>query len=163
MISSAKSTNEENYLMMKFARAVIGTNNIDHCARLCHSSTVGGLAAAFGSGAMTNSINEIVNARVLFVIGSNTTEQHPMIAMHMLDAVDKGAILIVADPRRTQIAEFAHIHLRHRPGTDVALLNGIMNVIIKEGLVDISFIRHRTENFDAFEDIGRVDIFKYLL
>lgn len=151
IVSSAKSTNEENYLMMKFARAVIGTNNIDHCARLCHSSTVGGLAEAFGSGAMTNSINEIANARLLFVIGSNTTEQHPMIAMHMLDAVDKGAILIVADPRRTQIAEFAHIHLRHRPGTDVVLLNSIMNVMIKEGLVDISFVKRRTENFNAFK------------
>jgi formate dehydrogenase alpha subunit len=151
IVGSAKSTNEENYLMMKFARAVIGTNNIDHCARLCHSSTVGGLAEAFGSGAMTNSINEIVNARLLFVIGSNTTEQHPMIAMHMLDAVDKGAILIVADPRRTQIAEFAHIHLRHRPGTDVVLLNSIMNVMIKEGLVDISFVKRRTENFNAFK------------
>lgn len=112
IISSAKCTNEENYLMMKFARAVIGTNNIDHCARLCHSSTVGGLAAAFGSGAMTNSISEIVDARALLVIGSNTTEQHPMVAMHMLEAVDRGATLIVADPRRTKIAGFANIHLR---------------------------------------------------
>jgi len=153
ILSSAKSTNEENYLMMKFARAVIGTNNIDHCARLCHSSTVGGLAEAFGSGAMTNSINEIAHARLLFVIGSNTTEQHPMIGMHMLDAVDKGAILIVADPRRTQIAEFAHIHLRHRPGTDVALLNSIMNVMIREELVDISFVKRRTENFNSFKNI----------
>lgn len=153
VISSAKCTNEENYLMMKLARAVIGTNNIDHCARLCHSSTVGGLAAAFGSGAMTNSISEIADARALLVIGSNTTEQHPMVAMHMLEAVDKGAILIVADPRRTKIAEFANIHLRQKSGTDVALLMGIMNVIVKEGLVDLDFVRMRTENFDAFENI----------
>jgi formate dehydrogenase alpha subunit len=152
ILSSAKCTNEENYLMMKFARAVLGTNNIDHCARLCHSSTVGGLAAAFGSGAMTNSISEIADASVLFVIGSNTTEQHPMIGMHMLEAVDRGATLIVADPRRTQIAEFAHIHLRHRSGTDVALLMGIMNVIVSEGLVDADFVRRRTENFDLFEE-----------
>jgi formate dehydrogenase alpha subunit len=151
LLSSAKCTNEENYLMMKFARAAIGTNNIDHCARLCHSSTVGGLARAFGSGAMTNSISEIADAKVLFVIGSNTTEQHPMIAMHMLDAVNNGALLIVADPRRNMIAELAHIHLKHRSGTDVALLNSIMNVIIQEGLVDIAFVRKRTENFDAFE------------
>ncbi len=102
---------------------------------------------------MTNSISEIVDAKVIFVIGSNTTEQHPMIGMHMLDAVDKGATLIVADPRRTQIAEFAQIHLRHKSGTDVALLNGIMNVIINEGLVDLSFIKRRTENFDEFEKI----------
>ena len=155
LLSSAKCTNEENYLMMKLARAVIGTNNIDHCARLCHSSTVGGLAAAFGSGAMTNSINEIINARVLFVIGSNTTEQHPMIAMHMLDAVDRGATLIVADPRKTQLAEFAHIHLQHRPGSDVALLMGLMNIIVTEGLVDIDFVKRRTENFDSFLDTLR--------
>ncbi len=153
MLSSAKCTNEENFLMMKFSRAVVGTNNIDHCARLCHSSTVGGLAKAFGSGAMTNSIDEIDSSRVLFVIGSNTTEQHPMIGMHMLDAVDRGATLIVADPRKTQIAEFAKIHLRHRCGTDVALLNGMMNVIINEGLVDLDFVRRRTENFDDFEKI----------
>ncbi|MBI4699254.1 MAG: formate dehydrogenase subunit alpha, partial [Nitrospirae bacterium] len=155
MLSSAKCTNEENYLMMKFARAVIGTHNIDHCARLCHSSTVGGLARAFGSGAMTNSINEISDAKVIFVIGSNTTEQHPMIAMHMLDAVNKGAILIVADPRTNMIAELAHIHLKHKSGTDVALLNSIMNVIINEGLVDISFVRRRTEKFDALEKTVR--------
>lgn len=155
ILSSAKCTNEENYLMMKFARVVLETNNIDHCARLCHSSTVGGLAATFGSGAMTNSINEIADARVLFVIGSNTTEQHPMIGMHMLDAVDRGATLIVADPRRTQIAELSQIHLRHRSGTDVALLMGVMNVIVSEGLVDVDFVRRRTENFDAFEEALR--------
>lgn len=155
IISSAKCTNEENYLMMKFARAVVGTNNIDHCARLCHSPSVSGLTAAFGSGAMTNSINEIADAKVLFVIGSNTTEQHPMIGMHMLEAVDRGATLIVADPRRTKIAEFAHIHLRHKSGTDVALLMGIMNVIVKEALVDIDFVKRRTENFDSFEEVLR--------
>ncbi len=155
ILSSAKCTNEENYLMMKFARAVLGTNNIDHCARLCHSSTVGGLASAFGSGAMTNSISEIADARVIFVIGSNTTEQHPMIAMHMLEAVDRGATLIVADPRRTKIAELSRIHLRHRSGTDVALLMGIMNVILNEGLVDIGFVRRRTENCDSFEEALR--------
>ena len=153
VLSSAKCTNEENYLMMKFARAVIGTNNVDHCARLCHSSTLGGLARAFGSGAMTNAVSEIIDAKVLFVIGSNTTEQHPMIAMHMLDAVNKGAMLIVADPRRNMIAELAHIHLQHKSGTDVALLNSIMNVIINEGLVDIAFIKRRTEKFDEFERV----------
>ncbi|MEK6527673.1 MAG: formate dehydrogenase subunit alpha [Nitrospirota bacterium] len=155
ILSSAKCTNEENYLMMKFARAVIGTNNIDHCARLCHSSTLGGLAKAFGSGAMTNSISEIKDAKVLFVIGSNTTEQHPMIGMHMLDAVNRGALLIVADPRSNMISEFAHVHLKHKSGTDVALLNSIMNVIINEGLVDIAFVKRRTEKFDKFEKVVR--------
>jgi formate dehydrogenase alpha subunit len=151
VLGSAKCTNEENFVLMKFARAALGTNNVDHCARLCHSSTVGGLAAAFGSGAMTNSIDEIRDARVIFVIGSNTTEQHPMIGMHMLEAKDRGATLIVADPRRTQIAQFSHLHMRHKSGTDVALLNAMMHVIIVEGLVDVSFIRQRTENFDDFE------------
>ncbi len=151
VLGSAKCTNEDNFVLMKFARAALGTNNVDHCARLCHSSTVGGLAAAFGSGAMTNSIDEIRDARVIFVIGSNTTEQHPMIGMHMLEAKDRGAALIVADPRRTQIAQFSHLHMRHKSGTDVALLNAMMQVIMAEGLVDVSFIRQRTENFDEFE------------
>jgi formate dehydrogenase alpha subunit len=156
ILGSAKCTNEENFVLMKFARAVIGTNNVDHCARLCHSSTVGGLAAAFGSGAMTNSIDEIKDARVIFVIGSNTTEQHPMIGMHMLEAKDRGAVIIAADPRRTQIARFSDLHMRHKSGTDVALLNAMMNTIITEGLVDLSFIRQRTENFDAFENSVKI-------
>ena len=100
---------------------------------------------------MTNSIDEIKDARVIFVIGSNTTEQHPMIGMHMLEARDRGAKIIVADPRSAQIAKFSHLHMRHKSGTDVALLNAMMHVIITEGLVDVSFIRQRTENFDAFE------------
>ncbi len=109
---------------------------------------MGGLVAALGSGAMTNSISEIRDAKVLFVIGSNTTEQHPIIAMHMLDAIDRGATLIVADPRKTRLAELAHIHLRHKCGTDVALLMGIMNVILNEGLADHDFIKERTENYE---------------
>jgi len=114
---------------------------------------VAGLATTFGSGAMTNSIPEIRDAKTIFVIGSNTTEQHPMVAMHMLRAVDNGATLIVADPRKTQIAEFAQIHLRHRSGTDVALLNAIMHVIVNEGLVDIDFVKRRTENFEGLLDV----------
>ncbi len=152
VLGSAKCTNEENYLLMKFTRAVLQTNNIDHCARLCHSSTVGGLAAAFGSGAMTNSISEIRDAKVLFVIGSNTTESHPMVAKHMIEALDRGATLIVADPRKTQIAQLATIHLQHTPGSDVALLMGIMNVILSEKLVDREFVKRRTENFELFEE-----------
>src|SRR5512146_2245875 len=100
---------------------------------------------------MTNSIDEIRDARVIFVVGSNTTEQHPMIGMHMLEARDRGALIIVADPRRTQIAQFSNLHLRHKSGTDVALLNAMMHVIIEEGLVDVSFIRQRTEDFDDFQ------------
>ena len=147
-LSSAKCTNEENYVMQKFARAVLKTNNIDHCARLCHSSTVAGLGASFGSGAMTNSIDEIVDAEVIFVIGSNTNEQHPLIGARILEAIKKGSKLIVADPRVIPLAELAEdnngIAMHHRPGTDVALLNGIMNVIIQENLHNVEFINKST-------------------
>lgn len=150
LLSSAKCTNEENFLFMKFARAAIGTNNIDHCARLCHASTVVGLMSAFGSGAMTNSIPEVEGAECIFVIGSNTIEQHPMIGSRIVKAKDKGAKLIVADPRRIPLARFADIYLQMKPGTDVCLLNGLMNIILKEGLEDKDFIGQRTEGSDEF-------------
>jgi formate dehydrogenase alpha subunit len=151
VFSSAKCTNEENYLLQKFTRAVIGTNNIDHCARLCHASTVVGLSQTFGSGAMTNSINEIGSAEVIFVIGSNTTEQHPLIAAQMIKAVKKGAKLIVADPRKIQLARFASIHLSHKVGTDVALINGMLHVIIADDLIDKEFVENRTEGFEELK------------
>lgn len=148
VLSSAKCTNEENYLMMKFARAVLCTNNVDHCARLCHASTVVGLGASFGSGAMTNSIGELENSDCILVTGSNTTEQHPLVARYIMRAKAKGAKLIVVDPRAIPITKFADFHLRQRPGTDVAWINGFMNVIINEGLADETFIEERTEGYD---------------
>ena len=152
--SSAKCTNEENYLMQKFARAVIKTNNIDHCARLCHASTVAGLASTFGSGAMTNSIDEIEDTEVIVVIGSNTTEQHPLIARRILRAVrEKGARLIVADPRRIDLTGFASVHLQLRPGTNIALLNGMIQVILKENLYNHEFIQQRTEGFESLREM----------
>ncbi|MBS7632816.1 formate dehydrogenase subunit alpha [Candidatus Bathyarchaeota archaeon] len=153
VFGSAKATNEENFLIMKFARAVIGTNNVDHCARLCHASTVVGLAGVFGSGAMTNSIDELENAEAIFVIGSNTTEQHPLIGTRILRAVRKGAKLIVADPRFIDLAHFATIYMSQKPGTDVALINGMMNVIISEKLHDEEFVKTRTENFEAMKNV----------
>ena len=150
LLSSAKCTNEENFLLMKFARAAIGTNNVDHCARLCHASTVVGLMTAFGSGAMTNSIPEVEGADCIFVIGSNTIEQHPLIGSRIVKAKDKGAKLIVVDPRRIPLARFADIYLQMKPGTDVCLLNGLMNIILRDGLEDKSFIRERTEGFEEF-------------
>ena len=150
--SSAKATNEENYLLMKLARAVFGTNNIDHCARLCHSPTVTGLAETFGSGAMTNSISCIDQTDLIFVIGSNTTEQHPLIGSRILNAVRNGTRLIVADNRRIRLSRHADLHLRHKNGSDVALLNGIMHVIIAEGLSDMDFIAARTENYAALAE-----------
>jgi len=148
VLSSAKCTNEENYLMMKFARAVLGTNNVDHCARLCHASTVVGLVASFGSGAMTNSIRELENSDCILVTGSNTTEQHPLVVRYIMRAKEKGSKLIVVDPRTIPLTRFADFHLRQRPGTDVAWINGFMNVIINEDLEDRKFIEERTEGFE---------------
>ena len=150
--SSAKTSNEENYLMMKLARAVFKTNNVDHCARLCHSSTVLGLAATFGSGAMTNSISCMEEADCIFVTGSNTTEQHPLIGSRIIQNVtDRGAKLIVADNRKIRLARLADIHVRWKNGTDVAFLNGIMNVIVAEGLEDKEFVETRTENYEQLK------------
>ncbi|MGA8848213.1 MAG: formate dehydrogenase subunit alpha [Dehalococcoidia bacterium] len=150
VIASAKCTNEDNYVMQKFARAVLGTNNVDHCARLCHAPTVAGLAQSFGSGAMTNSISEISDAACLLAIGTNTTEDHPIIGMEMKKAVKNGGKLIVANPREIELCRFASLWLQHNPGTDVALLMGMMRVIVDEKLFDSAFIKDRCENFDAF-------------
>ncbi len=152
-LSSAKCTNEENYVFQKFIRAVIGTNNVDHCARLCHASTVAGLARAFGSGAMTNSIDELKNAACIFIIGSNTSEAHPVIALNIKEAVVKnGAKLIVADPRRIDLVRFAELHLAQKPGTDVALINAMMNVIINENILDTNFVKERTDGFEELAE-----------
>ena len=152
VIASAKCTNEENYVAQKFARAVLRTNNIDHCARLCHAPSVAGLAQSFGSGAMTNSINEIRNARCILAIGTNTTETHPIIGLEVKKAVSKGAKLIVANPREIDLVRLSHLWLKHKPGSDVALVMGMAKVIVDEGLVDRAFIDERCENFDAFLD-----------
>ncbi len=153
VLSSAKFTNEENYLVQKFARAVVGTNNVDHCARLCHASTVVAALAAFGDGAMSNSIADFAKADLLLVIGSNTTECHPIIGRTIRQAVKfKGTKLIVADPRTTVLSKLAQVRLRHKPGTDVALLNAIMHVIIDENLHDKEFIKERTEGFEELAE-----------
>lgn len=152
--SSAKTTNEENYAMMKLARAVFKTNNVDHCARLCHSSTVLGLEASFGSGAMTNSIACMEKADCILVIGSNTTEQHPLIGTRIINNVlEGGCKLIVADNRAIRLARFADVHLRQKNGTDVALLNGMMHVILKEGLEDKAFVAQRTEGLEELKQM----------
>ncbi len=152
-LSSAKCTNEENYVFQKFVRACLGNNNVDHCARLCHSSTVAGLARAFGSGAMTNSMKELRYADCILVTGSNTTEAHPIIALDIKAAVKRnGARLIVADPRKIDLVRFSSLWLRQKSGTDVALFNGMMHVILKEGLEDRGFIEERTEDFDRLRE-----------
>lgn len=154
VLTSAKGTNEENYLLAKLARAALKTNNVDHVARLCHAPSVAGLGIALGSGAMTNPIRSLLSADAILVTGSNTTEQHPLVAAHILEAQSRGATLIVADPRKTQMAELADIHLAPRLGTDVAWTNGILNLIIGRGLVDGDFINERTEGFSALRELA---------
>ncbi|MFA0193231.1 formate dehydrogenase subunit alpha [Vibrio artabrorum] len=148
--SSAKTTNEDNYAFQKFIRRELGTNNVDHCARLCHASTVTGLEASLGSGAMTNDIPSIKHSDVIFIIGSDTTAAHPIIGSHIKQAVRHGgARLIVADPKRIDIADHAELYLAHRPGTDVMLINGVMQQIIKHGWYDQDYIEDRVDGFDT--------------
>ncbi len=151
ILSSAKCTNEENFLLSRFARATIGTNNIDHCARLCHASTITGLIPTFGSGAMTNSFEDIKDSDAVIVIGSNTTEAHPVISYELINQViEHNLKLIVIDPRKIPLTKYAYIHLQQKPGTDIAVLLGLMNVIYENDLHDTEYIDKRTENFENF-------------
>ncbi|MDH3365557.1 MAG: formate dehydrogenase subunit alpha [Thermoplasmata archaeon] len=155
VLASAKCTNEENYLFQKLARMAIGTNNVDHCARLCHASTVAGLLQSFGSGAMTNTIPEFENADCVLVTGSNTLEAHPLIGARVLKAKEKGAKVVVVDPRDTPLSRVATMSLRQQSGTDVAWINGMINVIISEGLHDKEFVDSRTSGFDELREVVR--------
>ena len=152
-LSSAKVTNEDNYVFQKFVRAAMGTNNVDHCARLCHSSTVAGLALSFGSGAMTNSADDLLNAEVILVTGSNTTENHPIIGLKIREAIARGSKLLLFDPRQIQLSQIATLWARQRPGTDVAWINGLMHVIIRDGLMQTEFINSRTEGAEAVQKL----------
>ncbi len=147
-LSSARCTNEENYLFQKLMRLGIGTNNIDHCARLCHSSTVAGLVQALGSGAMTNSIREIRDADCIFITGSNTLESHPVIGYEVVRAAQRGASVIVVDPRRIPMVDHATLFLQAKPGTDIYVFLAMMHVIIREGWTDQTFIAERTEGYE---------------
>jgi formate dehydrogenase alpha subunit len=149
-LASARCTNEENYLFQKFIRVGIGTNNVDHCARLCHASTVTGLGTAFGSGAMTNSIGEIRDVDCILITGSNTAESHPVIGYEVVRAVKAGASLVIIDPRRIPLVDHATLWLQPRPGTDIAVFMAMMHIILREGWADAEFIRERTEGFDEF-------------
>ncbi len=150
-ISSARCTNEENYLMQKFIRAVVGTNNIDGCARVCHSPTALGMQVTFGTGAATNSIKDLEVTDCMMVIGANPTEAHPVTGARIKQAAMSGKTLIVIDPRRTELARYADYHLALRPGTNVAVLNMMMYYIISEGMVDQGFVDQRTEGYEAFK------------
>lgn len=150
-ISSARCTNEENYLMQKFIRAVIGTNNIDSCARVCHSPTALGMQRTFGTGAATNSIKDLKYTDCIMVIGANPTDAHPVTGAKIKQQAMKGKTLIVIDPRRTELARYANYHLQLRPGTNVALLNMMLYYIISEKLEDKDFIDARTEGYEEFK------------
>jgi len=151
-ISSARTPNEENYLMQKFIRAVIGTNNIDCCARVCHSPTALGMQRAFGTGAATNSIEDLDYTDCILVIGANPTDAHPVTGAKMKQKFMKGVTSIVIDPRRTELASYATYFLQLRPGTNVALLNMMLYYIITENLVNQSFVDTRTEGYLDFKN-----------
>ena len=154
VLTSAKGTNEENYLLMKLGRGALGTNNVDHVARLCHAPTVAGLGFALGSGAMTGSISSLENSDAILVVGSNTTEQHPLVASYILRARSRGAKLIVVDPRKTHLAELADLWLSPRPGTDVVWINCLLNIIVAAG-PDRSAVHRRAHRWLRRDAAGR--------
>jgi formate dehydrogenase major subunit len=148
---SAKGSNEEAYLFQKLVRTGFGSNNVDHCTRLCHASSVAALLEGIGSGAVSNPVMDVTRAEVVIVIGANPTVNHPVAATWMKNAARAGTKLIVCDPRRSDLGRHAHRYLQFKPDTDVALLNAMMHVIVSEGLVDQDFIASRTIGFDELE------------
>jgi len=150
VLGSARATNEENYLTQKFARLVIGTNNVDCCARVCHTPTAAAMKLMLGTGAATNSYDDIEKAETILVCGSNATENHPIIGARIKQAVLGGAKLIVIDPREIELARYATIHLRLRPGTNVPLLNALAQVIIAEHIYDDAFAGERVSELKEF-------------
>ncbi|OGA03162.1 MAG: formate dehydrogenase subunit alpha [Betaproteobacteria bacterium RIFCSPLOWO2_02_FULL_62_17] len=149
---SAKGTNEEAYLFQKLVRTGFGSNNVDHCTRLCHASSVAALMEGVNSGAVSNQVGDVVNAEVVFMIGANPTVNHPVAATWIKNAVKKGTKLIVADPRRTELARYATHVLQFNADTDVALLNALMFTIVEEGLVNEAFIADRTSGYEALRE-----------
>lgn len=158
-ISSARCTNEDNYLLQKFTRVVMANNNVDNSARSCHAPSVAALAETLGSGAMSNSIDEIEDSKCLFIIGTNPTQSYPVLSMRIMDALSKGTKLMVADPRDIELAEYADLHIQHNPGTDVVLIMGMIKVILDENLQDQEFIQNRCENFEELlESLKELDL-----
>ena len=145
---SAKCSNEEAYLFQKLIRTRFHNNNIDHCTRLCHASSVAALIEGIGSGAVTATFNEVEHADVIMIIGANPTENHPVAATFFKQAAKRGATLIVIDPRGSALREHATYMLRFKPASDVALLNAIMHVIVEEKLYDVQYLQAHTENFE---------------
>ena len=161
--SSSRCSNEENFLLAKWVRCAVGSNNVDNCARVCHAPTVAGLASSLGAGAATNSFEQMSDIDTIFIIGSNTTEAHPIVSLYLKQSMTKGAKVIVADPRRIWFAEHADVWLNLKPGSNIALLNGIIRVILENGWEDTKFIETRTEGFTELKakvdeyDLDRVE------
>ena len=153
-LCSAKATNEDGYIQQKFSRVIMQSNHIDHCTRLCHSPSVEAMLTSLGSGATSNSYIDYEEAGCLVIIGSDADSNHPVAAARMRRAViERGAKLVVINPRRIDMCDFADLWLRPRPGTDVALLNAMARVVLEEGLTDESFIRDRTEGYDEWRQV----------
>jgi formate dehydrogenase major subunit len=142
-ISSARATNEENYLLQKLMRAVIGTNNVDNCSRLCHAPSAAGLVAAFGLSGGTNSLDDLDRTDCILLVGANPTEAHPVVGARLKQLVRQGARLVVIDPRRTELAAVADVHLANRPGSNVAVFNGLAHLLLASGHVDETFLAER--------------------
>ena len=153
VLGSARATNEENYLAQKFTRVVLGTNNVDCCARVCHTPTAAAMKMMIGTGAMTNSFDDIEKAKSILICGANPTENHPIPGARVKQAVLKnGAKLIVVDPRVTELAKMADVHLQLRAGTNILMFNALAHAIIDEGLVDAQFIAERVDEYEKFEE-----------
>ncbi|MGH8757802.1 MAG: molybdopterin-dependent oxidoreductase, partial [Burkholderiales bacterium] len=148
---SAKGSNEEAYLFQKLVRTGFGSNNVDHCTRLCHASSVAALLEGIGSGAVSNQVSDVLKSEVVFVIGANPTVNHPVAATWIKNAVKKGVKLVVADPHRSDLARHAAYFLQFKPDTDVALLNAMMHTIIHEGLANQEFINNRTSGYEELK------------
>jgi len=152
VLGSARATNEENYLAQKFARVVLGTNNVDCCARVCHAPSAAALKRILGTGVATNSFEDIEAARTILVCGANPTENHPIVGARIKQAVLHGARLIVIDPRQIELARYADIHIAPRPGTNVPLLNALAHAIVQEAIYDSTFVRQRVTGWEEFRD-----------
>ena len=148
---SAKGTNEEAYLFQKLVRTGFGTNNVDHCTRLCHASSVAALLEGIGSAAVSNQVNDVARAEVIFLIGANPISNHPVAATFIKNAAKEGATLIYADPRRSELSRHAKYMLQFKPDTDVALLNAMMHTIVDEGLVAEQFVQDRTSGYEELK------------
>ncbi len=152
VLGSARATNEENYLAQKFARVVFGTNNVDCCARVCHTPSAAAMKMMLGTGAATNSFDDIERASTILLCGANPTENHPIPGARIKQAVLKGANLIVIDPRKTELTKFADVHLQLRPGTNILLFNALAHTIIDEEMYDQAFVKERVTEFEEYRD-----------